>query len=556
MLTEREIQAKIKLDLNESARWDWLTVTQILEHSGLDGTRPAIVFEGAQRTYSELRERSRRVANALIGLGVEPMDRVAIVSTNRLEYIEIEAGIALARAIMVALNWRLAEGEFANLIRRSRASVLLVEDRFLELFQRLRAAGEIPDVRTIVLLGRGSADWDYEEWIAQTSVERPSGREGSFEDPHEIIYTSGTTGDPKGVVWTNGMMLFNTLQYVIEFRLGAENSHYTLVDQYYIGGRHAFVWPLLLQGGTAHVRSSGGFDASKVVHYWAEHRITHQMVAPAMLYEILRVRELDHLDLSALSLLVCAGAPLEASALEETQRRLPHTEVVQVFGMSEAGGCVTAVPGVDAKRKAGSAGRPVWSSQIRIEDDAGNALPAREIGEIVLRSPAVTAGYWDQPELTREAIVDGWLHTGDLGYLDDEQFMFIVGRKKDMIISGGMNIYPSEIEEVLREHPTVLDVAVIGVPHKRWGETVCAVIELAEGAQLDEPALIEFCRSRLASYKKPTVIHAVDAIPRTSIGKPKKFLLREMFQGAGTVGSRAGANRSPGVVQEADASTQ
>jgi fatty-acyl-CoA synthase len=532
MLTEVEVRAKVKLEPEVAPRWNWLNVAQILERDGIDLERPALVLDGAQRTYGELRERSRRVANGLIDLGVEPMDRVAVATTNRLEYMELEAGIALARAIMVGLNWRLAPMEFANLLRRSEASVLFVEDRFIPVFLELRDRGEIPDVRAIVALSGSGADLDYETMSAAASAERPSGRDGTMEDPHEIIFTSGTTGDPKGVVWTNGMLIFNAMQYVMEFGLRPHHSHYTLVDQYYIGGRHAFVWPLLMQGGTAHVRASSGFDAATVVRYWADHGITHQMVAPTMLYDILRVPELDEADLSALTCVVCAGGPLDLQALAEMQRRLPHVEVVQVFGMSEAGGCLTAVPGADARRKAGSAGRPVWSTRIRIEDDERNVLPAGEVGEIVVQSPAVTAGYWDQPEQTREAIVDGWLHTGDLGYLDEDNFMFIVGRKKDMIISGGMNIYPSEIEEVLRGHPTIADVAVIGVPHERWGETVCAVVELADGAELDEAALVEYCRERLASFKKPTLVRSIDEIPRTSIGKPKKFELREMFADA------------------------
>jgi fatty-acyl-CoA synthase len=325
------------------------------------------------------------------------------------------------------------------------------------------------------------------------------------------------------------MVMFNALQYATDLHLTGAHSHYTLVDQYYIGGRHAFVWPLLLQGGTAHVKASGSFDAAAVTRYWEEHGITHQMVAPTMLYDILDVPDLADRDLSKLEVLVSAGAPLAKTALQRAAELMPHTAVLQIFGMSEGGACMTFVPAEHAHEKAGSAGRASWHTQVRICDDDGNDLPAGEVGEIVVRGATITAGYWEADDLTRETIVDGWLRTGDLGYLDEDDFLFIAGRKKDMIISGGMNIYPGEIEDVLIEHPSVAGVAVIGVPHERWGETVCAVIEPEAGAEIDEQEIIGFCREQLASFKKPTMVRVVDKIPRTAIGKVQKFALRERF---------------------------
>jgi fatty-acyl-CoA synthase len=526
--SEGSVSSTVKLDLTQDPRWEWLNLPHLLERVGNEPDRPAIVIAGEHRTYGQLKDGARRVANSLVELGVEPMDRVAIASTNRLEFMEIEVGIAAAQGIMVGLNWRLSPREAAFLLQRSEARVLFVEDRFLDSFVELRHAGALPGLETIVVLGDGDADHRYDELCASASAERPT-REGRFSDPHEIIYTSGTTGNPKGVVWTNGMVLFNALQYATDLNLTKHKSHYTLVDMYYIGGRHAFVWPLLLQGGTAHIKPSGGFDAGEVVRYWADHRITHQMVAPTMLYDILAVPDLASYDLSALEILASAGGPLSKSAIERAQELLPATQVMQIFGMTEGGACITFVPGEYAREKAGSAGRATWHSEIRIRDDAGRDLPPGEIGEIVLRSATVTAGYWDADDMTHEAIVDGWLHTGDLGYLDEDDFLFISGRKKDLIISGGMNIYPVEIEDVLREHPTVSDAAVIGVPHERWGETVCAVVEAADGAEVDEDELIAFCKERLASFKKPTMVRVVDAIPRTAAGKPQKFRLREQF---------------------------
>jgi fatty-acyl-CoA synthase len=205
-----------------------------------------------------------------------------------------------------------------------------------------------------------------------------------------------------------------------------------------------------------------------------------------------------------------------------------------VYGLTEGGGTVTFIRPEHARRKPGSAGRPSMHVAIRLVDPEGLDVPPGIDGEILVRAPSVTPGYWNDPEMTALLIADGWLHTGDMGHFDDEGFLFISGRKGDMIISGGMNVFPSEIEDVLREHASVADVAVIGLPDEKWGETVCAVVEAAPGALVDEADIIAFCTQRLASYKKPTSVHVVDELPRTAGGKPKKFLLRERFAGAET----------------------
>lgn len=528
---EAAIETKIELDTSLAPRWEWLNLPHLVDRVGIEPERTAIVFEDQTRTYGELRERQRRVANALLELGIEPMDRVAVISSNRLEYMEIEIGIAGARAIMVPLNWRLSAREIGFLMQRCEARAAFVEQRFLGVVRELRDNGELPGLEHLIVLGGEQdeeSDHGFERLCASVSAERPSS-EGRFSEPHEIIYTSGTTGNPKGVVWTNGMVMFNALQYATDLHLTDRNSHYTLVDQFYIGGRHAFVWPLLLQGGTAHFKASSAFDAAAIVEYWEQHRITHQMVAPTMLYDILEVPGLADRDLSALGVLVSAGAPLADSAIERASELMPDTAVMQFFGMSEGGACMTFVPARYAREKAGSAGRAAWHTQIKICDDEGVELRAGEVGEIVARGAAVTAGYWDAEEITRETIVDDWLRTGDLGYLDEDDFLYIAGRKKEMIISGGMNIYPAEIEDVIIEHPAVAAVAVIGIPHERWGETVCAVIETDEEAAVDGEEIIAFCKERLASFKKPTVVEVVDQIPRTATGKVQKFVLKERF---------------------------
>jgi fatty-acyl-CoA synthase len=527
-MEHHDLNANVSLDLSQAARWDRLTLPYLFEREGLDLHKPAVVFEGRTRTYGELRDKSRRVANGLVGLGIEELDRVAVLAANGLEFLEIEVGIAAARAIMVPLNWRLREGELANLLRRSQARAIFVEERFLGTILELRRSGELPDLRTVISIDGGAADLSYEELLGSSSSSRPT-RVGSMRDPHEIIFTSGTTGQPKGVVWTNGTVLWNSIQQAMDYRLGPDSKTYVLIDMYYIGGRHDFTWPVLHQGGTVHIKRSSGFDAEDALRYVAEQGITHVLWVPTMLYEILRLPTLGEFDVSSLAMIMCGGQPVSVATTERAQAAFTSTDFIQVYGLTEGGGTVTFIRPEDARRKPGSAGKPSMHVEIRLAGPDGADVAPGSDGEILVRAPSVTAGYWDDAEMTARLIVDGWLHTGDMGRFDDEGFLFISGRKGDMIISGGMNVFPAEIEAVLRQHHAVADVAVIGLPHEKWGETVCAVIETTDGAVVDEGEIIAYCSERLASYKKPSSVRVVDALPRTAGGKPQKFLLREQL---------------------------
>lgn len=522
--------SRVELDLSQAPRWNALTLPHLVERAALDPDKTAIAFNGASRTYGELRTACRKVANALVGLGIEPMDRVALLSTNCLEFMEIEAGISAARAIFVPLNWRLRAGELANLLNRSATRAIFVEGRFLATIQELRRVGAVSDLRTVIGLEPDTGDLSYEEILSSSSDDPPT-RAGRLDEPHEIIFTSGTTGRPKGVVWTDGTVLWNSLQQVTDYQLGRQHSSYAIIDQYYIGGRHDFIWPILHQGGTVHVKPSSGFDAREVVTYIADHRVTHVLWVPTMLYDILRLPDLAQFDLRALKMIMCGGQPVSVSTTLRAQAAFPNADFIQVYGLTEGGGTVTHIRPEDARAKPGSAGKPSLHVDLRLIDAAGKEVAQGVDAEIVIRAPSVTAGYWADPALTAEQIVDGWLYTGDMGHLDADGFLYVSGRKTDMIISGGMNIFPSEIEDVMIEHPTVGAVAVIGLPDEKWGETVCAVVQAAAGRTVDEHELIAYCNERLASYKKPTTVRVVDEIPRTALGKPRKFLLRERLCG-------------------------
>ena len=322
----------------------------------------------------------------------------------------------------------------------------------------------------------------------------PVPREPHFDDPHEIIFTSGTTGAPKGVVWSLGGHYFNSVQQVVDCGMGPRSATYAMIDLFYIGGRHDLTWAALYAGGTVHVKPSGGFDARAALAYVCDHRISHV---------------------------------LSPEVVRRMQQAFPHTDFVQVYGLTEGGGSVTCMPPELTRLKPGASGRASFNCAIRIVDDEGCDAPAGVDGEIWVRAPSVTAGYWDDPELTAEQLVDDWLRTGDAGHLDDQGYLYVTGRRKDLIKRGGMTVAPAEIEDLLRSHPAVADAAVIGVPHERWGEQVCAVVERRPGQTVSAEALIALCAERLAGFKQPSRIEFVDALPRTASGKAQKFILRQ-----------------------------
>jgi fatty-acyl-CoA synthase len=518
-------------DPGQPPRWNALTLPHLLERDGLDLLKTALVFEGTTRTYGELRIASRKVANALAGLGIEPGERVALLTRNRLEFMEIEAGISAARAIMVALDWRLRADELANLLNRSAARAIFVEGRFLGTILELRRSGAVPALRTVIGLDRGTSDLSYDEILASASDARPA-RAGTLEDLHEIMFTSAATAEPRGVVYNDGTVLWNAIQQVTDFNLGAEHSTYMTLDQHDFGGRHNLWWSILHQGGTLHAKPSGGFDAAAVVRYIADHRITHILWVPTMLHEILRVPRLDRYDLEALEMIICGGQPVSAAIVRRAHDAFPGADFFHVYGLAEAGGTVAFIRPPEGRARPGSVGKAASHADLRVIGDDGDEVAPGVSGEITVRAPSVAVGYWLDLELTARQFVDGWLHTGDVGYVDTDGFLYFAGRESNVIVSGGLTIFPAEIESVLSTHPAVAEVAVFGLPDEKWGETACAVIRPVPGAVVDECELIEYCSQRLASYKKPTSVLVVDQIPRDDAGEPQKSILRERVSNA------------------------
>jgi fatty-acyl-CoA synthase len=512
--------------------FDHINVPYLVKREGLPPGKIAIRFEERTRTYGELRDQVLRVANALSARGVKKGDRVAVVLHNCLEFWEINFGIQETGAIVVPLNSRLAPMEIANLVRRSGARVVFFDKEHLA---HVDAVVKETEIRHRINVGDdppGGA-LGYEALVAAAEAKPLDVRIG-FDDPAEIIYTSGTTGVPKGAIWTHGTVLANSIQQCMDYGLTSRDNTYITLGMFYVGGRHDFTIPVFHQGGTVHVRRTGGFDAGQVLDYIRAHAISVILLVPTMLYDVHRLPEDAKRDLGCVRMIMCGGAPVPVPIIEKTMAVFPNAAFVQVFGSTEAGATVTQLVKEDSIRKIGSVGKPTLHNLVCLVDDAGTRVPTNEVGEIAVKGPAVIKGYWENDAATRQALGGGFLRTGDLGRFDEEGYLYIVGRKKDMIISGALNIYPEEIEDVLRRHPGVADVAVIGVPDERWGESVMAIVKPSTAGALTAEEVIEHCRRHLAGYKKPRYVEFVDSFPRTQSGKIQKFALREAYRRAGS----------------------
>jgi len=493
--------------------------------------RPDVValIAGDRRcTFAELDERSNRVASALAADGVARGDRVAYLGKNTIEFFELLFGAAKAGAVLVAVNWRLAPAEVAHIIDDSGAGVLVVDTMYRSTVDQVR--DRLPAVRRVVALGEGPGS--FVEWSSAGSPDDAGHRPGP-DDVALQLYTSGTTGLPKGAMITNRNIWTMLPPTARDWGFGPGSVSLVALPNFHVGG---VGWALigLYVGATSVVLPE--VAVGDVLRVIPEARVTHVVLVPAVLGAMLAAPGIDDLDVSSIEYIVYGASPISEVTLTEAMRRL-RCRFIQSYGLTETCGGVIQLmsdehdPGGPRAHLLRSAGRPMQFVEMQVVDpQTGTGRPAGEVGEIWLRSARVTAGYWNRPDDTAAAIdADGWFHTGDAGYVDDEGYLYISDRVKDMIISGGENIYPAEVENALMAHPAVGDVAVIGVPSERWGETPKALVVLADGAAAEPDELIAFCRSRLASYKCPTSVELVGDLPRNPTGKLLKEELRRPY---------------------------
>jgi fatty-acyl-CoA synthase/long-chain acyl-CoA synthetase len=492
-------------------------------------TRPdalALRFEGAGRSYAEWDERVTRLAWGLRERGVGPGDRIAVLALNGLEVMEaFVAGVRLG-AIVVPVNFRLVADEVAYLLADSGAKALVVDAPLTEVAAKARE--QVPGVDVVLGIGSaGPAGEPYEEVLAGAGTE-PLGIDVDEDDAAFLMYTSGTTGRPKGAVLTHRNLLMHAFCNVVH--LGGDTTGQVVspgAPLFHIAGLAGSLPPLLL-GGTNVITRSGGFDPVATLDLIERERITSIFLVPAMWAAIVAVPGIADRDLSCLRRISWGAAPASTTLLRTMIDTFPQAEVTTAFGQTECSPVTCILRGEDSVTKIGSVGTPMLGVEARVVDEAMHDVPRGEVGEIVYRSPMVMKEYWNQPEATAEAFAGGWFHSGDLVRQDEDGYYFVVDRKKDMIISGGENIYCAEVEDVLAAHPKVGEVALIGVPDERFGEAPLAVLAPRDPADPPTPEeLSAWCRERLARYKHPREYSIVSALPRNPSGKVLKTTLRE-----------------------------
>lgn len=493
--------------------------------------RPAIIFGDRRISFGQLETRSNRLANALLGLGLVKGDRVAIQAWNCPEIIELECALYKAGLVKVALNARLSAQEMVDSVNNAQAAVFIVDPAHLEDAESRRNAFET--VRHhVVTGGRDTGAWRSYERLLEDAADRNPDVPMQPQDLAVLHFTSGSTGKLKAAMQTVGNRLAS-LRKVVMGRMRANPGEVLALAGPITHASGMFMQPFLFQGGTILLHDR--FEPEAFLASAARHRAAFSFMVPTMVNMLIAHPNLHRHDLSALRQISYGGAPMAPARIREAWEAL-GPKLSQGYGAGETTGGLVLLSALDhADAMAGhperllSCGRPFGESEVRLVDENGQEVPPGEIGEISVSGPDVFAGYWQEPELSAQALRDGWLHTGDLARTDDEGFMYIVDRKKDMIISGGFNIYPTEVEQALYQHPAVYEACVFGVPDKLWGESVKAMIVLKPGEAATPADLIEHCRKQLADFKKPRSVELLAELPKNANGKVARKQMRDAF---------------------------
>jgi acyl-CoA synthetase (AMP-forming)/AMP-acid ligase II len=494
------------------------------------GDRAAVIFEGRHYTHRTFRDRVFRLANGLIGLGARSQDRIAVLAPNCSEYFEIFGAGEVAGFIIVNLNIRLSESELVAICNDCHPTVLIADAEYAPLAERLQAT--VPGIAcTLRFDTDGAPGSPYEKLLATSACSEPSLR-AKPQDTVYLIYTSGSTGQPKGVMWNHAAALEAARIVSHEGDLAADDVSLCVMPLFHIGAKLEQLGVTLL-GGTIVLHRQ--FSVEAVIDAIERDGITAALLAPIMIQRVVDSPRVGKRHAGTLRCVHYASAPMPLPVLRRALDTFGPV-FIQMYGMTECQG-LTLLKKHQHKpngspedvKRLGSVGQIAYGCSLRIVAPDGTDCPAGEAGEIWLGTVAVMQGYWNNHVATIEALRDGWMHTGDVGYADEQGFLYIVDRKKDMIISGGENIYSWEVEEALRTHPAVSEVAVIGVPDTQWGESVKACVVLRPHVPATAQDLIDHCRASIASYKKPRSVDFMDALPRLAAGKVDKKALREPY---------------------------
>lgn len=500
-------------------------------NAGLYPHKTAVIQGDTRISFAQFNERVNRLANGILGLGAAKGDRVAILHQNCHQYIELYFALAKIGTPAVPLNYRYNPKEISYVVQDSGAKMIFFGKEYLSTIEALQK--EIRSLEHCICINDTlPAMLNYEGFIAASPAAEPVVSLDE-EDIAVLGYTGGTTGRPKGVMTTHRNIITSCYNTSLERLLIPDDRHLIIHPIFHAGGANS-MFAFSFIGGTNVILNTTHIDT--ILRTIQAHRINHVMFVPTLMLSVIEHPNLGSYDLSSLKTIYYGTAPISTELLKKAMS-LFSCNFSQTYGLTETFVPVSILKpqdhtlrgGPEGEKRMSSAGREVMGVQVKIVDSQGREVERGQIGEIVVKGKNVMRGYWNQPELTREVLQDGWLFTGDMGRMDELRYLYIVDRKKDMIISGGENIYAKEVENVLSSHPCVAEAVVIGVPDEKWGEAVKGLVIKKRGADVSEEELISFCKSRLASYKKPKSIEFMDLFPKSAAGKVLKRDLRQKY---------------------------
>lgn len=485
----------------------------------------AFVFKNQRVTFSGFNQQVNRLAHALVNLGIKKGDKVAVLFMNCIEILECYGAVCKIGAVVVPINFRMVGPEISYQLDQSDAKAIIYQEMFHGVIDSIR--DHVPAASQFICHSEKEISGliHYHTLLEKNPTEEPH-VDVADDEPAFIIYTSGTTGKPKGAVLTHKNLLVEVTNILLEIGLKKDDRSLFSAPLFHVAAlMHMF--QVFYLGGLSVVMDK--FEPRDYLELVEKEKITYGMLIPAMWISLLQEPAISEYDTRSLTTVGTGGEILPVEVMRRAMQAFPNVGIYNLFGQTEASAVTTLLYPEHAFEKEGSVGRRIVNVEARIVDEEGNDVKIGQVGEIVYRGPSIMKEYYKNPQATAEATRGGWFHSGDLVREDEEGFIYVMDRKKDMIISGGENIYPAEVEEVLFAHPEIVEAAVIGVPDPQWGESVKAVVVLKQGAAITENEIIEYCKTHLASYKKPKTIEFIQELPRNAAGKVRKYELREKY---------------------------
>ena len=500
--------------------------------------RAFIVFEGKQWSFVQFNERVNRLANAFGELGIQKGDRIGMLQVNCPQYVEAYFAAAKIGAIFVPLNFRAKSEELVYMIGNAEASVLLTGARYFDMVKEILP--QLPSVKACISVDARKDESPFYEDLIDSSGSDEATVEIGDDDITILIYTAGTTGRPKGVPLMHSGFVSYILGNVEPASPEIEERNLLTVPLYHVAGMQAVLAGIY--GGRTLVLMRQ-FEVKEWLETVQEEKVTRAMLVPTMLKWVIEDPDFHNYDLSSLGIITYGAAPMPLYVIQKAIEEMPGVRFINAFGQTETASTITTlspedhiIEGTDAdkekklKRLAASIGRPLPDVEVKIVNEKGTALQANKVGEIYAKGPRIMTGYWEDADKSAQVFTtDGWLRTGDLGWIDEDGYIYLAGRGDDMIIRGGENISPEEVEDVLHAHPKIDEAAVIGIPHPDWGQEPCAIVVLKKGKDADTNEIMTYCRTRLAGFKRPGSVIFIDSLPRNPMGKVLKKKLRDIY---------------------------